>query len=60
MISDPQHSTRELLQLKNNFSKVVGLKKNQLKQISNLLYINDNQSEKEIGGTIPLKTATNL
>jgi hypothetical protein len=45
-ISDPPNSTRELLQLINNFSKVAGNKINSKKSIA-LLYTNDKQAEKE-------------
>ena len=42
-IRDPQNSTRELLQLINNFSKVAGYKIN-----SNRAGANDKQAEKEV------------
>jgi hypothetical protein len=43
--SDPQNCTRELLQLINNFSKVVGYKINSNK-LGAFLYTNDKQVEK--------------
>jgi hypothetical protein len=46
-ISDPKDSTRELLQLINNFSKVVGYKINSNNFIS-FLCAHDKQAEKEI------------
>jgi predicted transcriptional regulator len=57
-ISDPKYSTRELLQLKNNFSKVAGYKINSNKSVA-FLYINDKQAEKEIRETTPFMIATN-
>jgi ribosome biogenesis protein Nip4 len=47
-IRDPQNSTRELLQLINNFSKVARYKINSNKSVD-FLYTNDKQVEKEIG-----------
>jgi hypothetical protein len=44
-ISDHQNSTRELLQLINNFSKVVGYKRNSNKSVV-FLYTNDKQANK--------------
>jgi hypothetical protein len=43
----PINSTRELLNLINNFSKVAGYEINSNKTVA-LLYSNDNQAEKEI------------
>jgi hypothetical protein len=57
-ISDPKNSTREILQLKNNFSKVVGYKVNSNKSVA-FLYANDKQTEKEIRETTPFIIATN-
>jgi hypothetical protein len=57
-ISDPKNSTRELLQLINNFSKVAGYKINSNKSIP-FLYSKDKQSEKEIRETIPFTIVTN-
>jgi ribosome biogenesis protein Nip4 len=45
-ISDPKNSTRELLQLINNFSKVARYKINSNKSVA-FLYTNDKQAEKE-------------
>ena len=46
-LSCPKNSTRELLQLINNFSKVAGYKINSSKSVA-FLYSKDKQSEKEI------------
>ena len=46
-LSDPKNSTRELLQLINNFSKVAGYKLNSSKSVA-FLYSKDKQTEKEI------------
>jgi hypothetical protein len=46
-ISDPKHSSRELLQLRNNFSKVAGYKINSNKSVA-FLYTKDKQTEKEV------------
>jgi hypothetical protein len=43
-ISDPKNSTRELLQLINNFSKVAGYQINSNKSVA-FLYTNDKQAE---------------
>ena len=51
-ISDPKNSTRELLQLINNFSKVAGYKINSNKSVA-FLYSKDKQAEKEIRETTP-------
>jgi hypothetical protein len=47
-ISDPKNSTRELLKLINNFSKVVGYKINSNKSVI-LFYSKDKQAEKKLG-----------
>ena len=57
-IRDPKNSTRELLQLINNFSKVTGYKINSRKPIA-FLYANSIWAEKEIRETMPFKIATN-
>jgi hypothetical protein len=57
-ISDPQNSTRELLQLINNFSKVAGYKINSNKSVA-FIYTKDNKAEKEIREIIPFVIATN-
>ena len=50
-ISHPKNSTRELLQLINNFSKVAGYKINSNKSVA-FLYTTHKQAEKEIRETI--------
>ena len=57
-LSDPKNSTRELLKLINNFSKVAEYKINSNKSIA-FLYSKDNQSEKEIRETTPFAIVTN-
>jgi hypothetical protein len=57
-IRDPKKSTRELLQLLNNFSKLAGYKSNSNKLVA-FLYTNDKQAEKEIRETTPSTIATN-
>ena len=57
-LSDPKNSTRELLQLINNFSKVVGYKIYSNKSVA-FLYSKDKQAEKEIRETIPVTIFTN-
>ena len=57
-ISNPKNSTRELLQLINNFSKVAGYKINSNKSVA-FLYTKDKQAEKEIRETTPFTIATN-
>ena len=44
-LSDPKNSTRELLQLINNFSKVAGYKINSSKSVA-FIYSKDKQTEK--------------
>jgi len=46
-LSDPKSSTRELLKLINNFSKVAGYKINSNKSVA-FLYTKEKQAEKEI------------
>jgi hypothetical protein len=55
----PQNSTREPIQLINNFSKVAGYKINSNKSVA-FLYTNDKQAEKEIREMTPLTIATNI
>ena len=57
-ISDPQNSTRELLNLINSFSSVAGYKINSNKSMA-LLYTKDKLTEKEIRETTPFTTVTN-
>jgi hypothetical protein len=56
--SDPKNSTRELLQLKNNFGKVAGYKINSNKSLA-FLYTKDKQAEKEIREIAPFTIASN-
>nr|AAS66223.1 LRRG00132 [Rattus norvegicus] len=51
-LSDPKSSTRELLKLINNFSKVAGYKINSNKSVA-FLYTKEKQAEKEIRETTP-------
>jgi len=51
-LSNPKSSTRELLSLINNFTKVAGYKKNSNKSVA-FLYTKDKQTEKEIRETTP-------
>ena len=57
-LRDPKNSTRELLHLINNFSKVAGHKINSRKSVA-FLYSKDKQAEKEIREMSPFMTATN-
>jgi hypothetical protein len=57
-VSNPNNSTRELLPLINNFSKVAGYKTNSNKSVA-FLYKNDKQAEKEIREITPFTIATN-
>ena len=57
-LSDPKNSTRELLQLINNFSKVAGYKINSNKSVA-FLYSKDKQAEKKIREMTPFTIATN-
>jgi hypothetical protein len=58
-ISDPKNSTRELLNLINNFSEVAGYKINSNKSLT-FLYTKDKQAEKEIReATTPFTIITN-
>jgi hypothetical protein len=57
-IRDTKNSTRELLQLINNFSKMVGYKINSNKSVA-FLYTNDKWAEKEIRETTPFTIVTN-
>jgi hypothetical protein len=54
----PKNSTRELLQLINTFSKVVGYNINSKKSVS-LLYTNNKWAEKEIRKTNPFTIVKN-
>jgi hypothetical protein len=57
-ISDQKNSTRELLQLLNNFIKVPRYKINLNKSVA-FLYTNDKWAEKEIRETTPFTIFTN-
>ena len=57
-IIDPKKSTREILQLINNFRKVPRYKINSNKSVA-FLYTKDEQAEKEIRVTTPFTIATN-
>ena len=57
-IRDLKISTRELLQLINNFSKVAGYKINSNKSVA-FLYSKDKQAEKEIREKTPFTIVTN-
>jgi hypothetical protein len=56
-ISNPKNSTREILQLINNFSKVARYKINSNKSVA-FFYTNDKQTENEIRETTPFTIAT--
>jgi hypothetical protein len=56
--SDPKNSTREPLNLKNNFSEVAGYKINSNKSMA-FLYTKDKQDEKEVREITPFKIVTN-
>jgi hypothetical protein len=57
-LSDPQNSTRELLQLINNFSKVARYKVNSIKSVA-FLHSKDKQTVKEIRKMTPFTIGTN-
>jgi hypothetical protein len=57
-ISNPKNSTRELLNLINNFSAVPGYKINSNKSVA-FLYTKDKMVEKEVRETTPFKIVTN-
>ena len=56
-IENPKDPTRKLLDLINEFGKVVGYKINAQKSLA-FLYTNDEKSEREIKKTLPFTTAT--
>ena len=56
-IKNPKDVTRKLLELINEFSKVVGYKISAQKSLA-FLYTNNERSEREIKETIPFTTAT--
>ena len=55
-IESPKDSTRKLLELINEYSKVAGYKINTQKSLA-FLCTNDEKTEREIKGTIPLTIA---
>jgi len=57
-LSDSKNSTRELLSLINNFSKVAGYKINSNKSVA-FLYSKDKQAEKEIEEITLFRIVTN-
>jgi hypothetical protein len=57
-ISNPKNSTRELLQIINNFSKVATYKINSNKSVV-LIYTKDKQAKKEIRKTSPFTIVIN-
>jgi hypothetical protein len=57
-VSDPKNSTRELLNLINNFSEVAGYKFNSNKSVA-FLYTKDKQAGKELRETTPITIVTN-
>ena len=57
-IEDPKDSTTKLLELINEYSKVVGYKINTQKSLA-FLYTNNEKVEKEIKETNPFTIATN-
>ena len=56
-IKNPKDSTRKLLQLINEYSKVAGYKVNTQKSLA-FLYVNNEKIEREIKETIPFTIAT--
>ena len=57
-IRDPKNSTRELLQLINNLSKVAGYKINSNKSVA-ILHTKNKQAEKQIRETTPFTIVKN-
>ena len=56
-IENPKDSTRKLLELINEYSKVAGYKINTRKSLA-FLYTNNEKTEREIKETIPFTLAT--
>ena len=56
-IENPKDSTRKLLELINEYSKVAGYKINTQKSLA-FLYSNNEKTEREIKETIPFTIAT--
>ena len=57
-IENPKDTTRKLLELINEYSKVAGHKMNSLKYLA-FLYTNNDKTEREIKETIPFTIALN-
>ena len=55
-VENPKDSTRNLLELINEYSKVVGYKINTQKSLA-FLYTNNKKIERELKGTIPFTIA---
>ena len=58
-IENPKDSTRKLLELINDYSKVAGYKINTQKSLA-CLYTNNEKTEREIKETIPVSIATKI
>ena len=58
-IENPKDSTRKLLQLINEYSKVSGYKINTEKSLA-FLYTNNEKTEREIKETVPFTIATKI
>ena len=56
-IENPKHTTKKLLELINEYSKVAGYKVNTKKSLA-FLYTNNEKTEREIKGIIPFTIAT--
>ena len=56
-IENPKDTTRKLLEIINDYSKVAGYKINKQKSLP-FLYTNNEKTEREIKETIPFTTAT--
>ena len=56
-IENPKHTTKKLLELINEYSKVAGYKVNTKKSLA-FLYTNNEKTEREIKETIPFTIAT--
>ena len=56
-IENPKDSTRKLLELINEYSKVAGYKINTQKSLA-FLYTNNEKTKREVKGTIPFTIAT--
>ena len=56
---NPKNSTRKLLELINEYSKIAGYKINTQKSLS-FLYTNNEKTEREIKETVPFTNATKI